>query len=73
MSTQIAVRLADELVEYVDSLVEAGEASRAAVVTKALKRYRRQQSAERDAAILRGAEPDPELESWLGAVVPDLD
>jgi Arc/MetJ-type ribon-helix-helix transcriptional regulator len=36
MSTQIAVRLPDELVDYIDGLVGAGAGSRAAVVARAL-------------------------------------
>ena len=52
MSTQIAVRLSDELVAYVDGLVRDGAGSRAAVVTRALNLLQRQREAERDAAIL---------------------
>jgi Arc/MetJ-type ribon-helix-helix transcriptional regulator len=52
MSTQITVRLPDELVEYVDALVASGAGSRAAVVTKALVAHQRQLVAERDAQIL---------------------
>lgn len=62
MSKQIAVRLPDELVEFVDEIVDTGtERSRAAVVTRALERERRRARAERDARILAGAGPDPEL------------
>lgn len=62
MSTQIAVRLPDELVEFVDELVRHGDApSRAAVVTRALRRERRQAAATRDAAILARTEPDSDL------------
>lgn len=53
MSKQIAVRLPDELVEFVDALVSDGDAkSRAAVVTRALERERRRVIAARDVAIL---------------------
>jgi metal-responsive CopG/Arc/MetJ family transcriptional regulator len=52
MSTQIAVRLPEELVEYVDGLVSQGAGSRAAVVARALNVYRRQLRGERDARIL---------------------
>lgn len=53
MSKQIAVRLPDELVEFVDSVVRDGDAkSRAAVVTRALERERRRALAIRDAEIL---------------------
>lgn len=52
MSTQIAVRLPDDLVAYVDSLVRDRGGSRAAVVTRALRLYQLQLSGERDARIL---------------------
>jgi Arc/MetJ-type ribon-helix-helix transcriptional regulator len=62
MSRQIAVRLPDEVVEFVDAVVGSGrERSRAAVVLRALERERRRVIAERDAAILAGADPDPDL------------
>jgi len=62
MSRQIAVRLPDELVDFVDEVVHAGaERSRAAVVTRALERERRRIVAERDAEILSGNGQDPEL------------
>ena len=52
MTTQIAVRLPDELVKFLDQLVTQGEAkSRAAAVTHAVERERRRRMAERDAAI----------------------
>ena len=52
MSVQIAVRLPDELVDYVDALVREGAASRAAVVTRALRLYQLQLRGEEDARIL---------------------
>jgi Arc/MetJ-type ribon-helix-helix transcriptional regulator len=62
MSKQIAVRLSDELVEFVDGIVESGrEHSRAAVVVRALERECRRLTAERDAEILAASGPDPEL------------
>ena len=62
MSKQIAVRLPDELVDFVDEIVDSGtERSRAAVVTRALERQRRRALAERDARILTRIGPDPEL------------
>jgi Arc/MetJ-type ribon-helix-helix transcriptional regulator len=64
MSKQIAVRLSDDLVEFVDSMVQTGEhRSRAAVVTRALERERRRSIAARDAEILAASEPDPDLAS----------
>lgn len=62
MSKQIAVRLPEDLVDFVDEIVESGsERSRAAVVTQALKRERRRALAERDARILARTGPDPEF------------
>jgi Arc/MetJ-type ribon-helix-helix transcriptional regulator len=62
MSKQIAVRLPDDLVRFVDQVVESGkEPSRAAVVSRALERERRRAAAERDAEILAATGPDPEL------------
>lgn len=58
VSTQIAVRLPDELVDWIDEQVRAGAGSRAAVTTKALRRYQRLLEAERDAEIYRRAEPE---------------
>jgi Arc/MetJ-type ribon-helix-helix transcriptional regulator len=62
MSKQIAVRLPDELVEFVDGAVASGMArSRASVVTRALEREHRRAVAEKDAEILARTGPDPEL------------
>lgn len=64
MSIQIAVRLPDDLVAFVDERVGAGlEPSRAAVVTRALERERRRALAERDAQILAASGPDQDLEA----------
>jgi antitoxin MazE3 len=62
MSKQIAVRLPDELVGFVDEVVHSGAArSRAAVVGAALERERRRILAARDAEVLARAGPDPDL------------
>ncbi|WP_163541849.1 ribbon-helix-helix domain-containing protein [Occultella kanbiaonis] len=61
MTTQITVRLPDEMVAFLDRSVAAGEApSRATVVASALEREMRRRLAEADAAILheRGAADD---------------
>jgi Arc/MetJ-type ribon-helix-helix transcriptional regulator len=52
MTTQIAVRLPEPLVEYIDALVSQGAGSRAAVVVRALTLYQQQLCGERDARIL---------------------
>jgi len=60
MTRQIAVRLPDDLVDFLDECVAAGQASsRAAAVTRALERQRRRAIAARDARILaeHAAEP----------------
>jgi len=60
---QIAVRLPEDVVEYIDRLVaEGGGASRADVVARALDRERRREVALRDAAILARSGPDPDLD-----------
>jgi Arc/MetJ-type ribon-helix-helix transcriptional regulator len=64
MSKQIAVRLPDELVDFVDGAVAAGRAgTRASVVRQALERERRRAVAERDAATLALVVTDPEIRS----------
>ncbi len=64
MSKQIAVRLPDDIVDFVDGLVSQGKAkSRAVVVTRALERERRRAVAARDVAILAQAGEDPEMDS----------
>jgi Arc/MetJ-type ribon-helix-helix transcriptional regulator len=62
MSKQIAVRLPDDLVDFVDEVVDSGtERSRATFVARALERERRRLTAARDAEILASAGPDPDL------------
>lgn len=62
MSKQIAVRLPDELVDFLDGLVAKGRyGSRAAIVTRELRRLERRIEAERDAEIYRREGDDPEL------------
>jgi Arc/MetJ-type ribon-helix-helix transcriptional regulator len=64
MSRQIAVRLPDDIVEFVDDLVSEGAAdSRAAVVRHALHRERRESLAMRDAEILAAAGADADMDS----------
>ncbi|MGC3993741.1 MAG: ribbon-helix-helix domain-containing protein [Propionicimonas sp.] len=70
MSTQIAVRLPDEIVAFLDRSVAEGRAgSRAALVTAALEREIRRQAAVTDAAILRRQGPADDLDElveWTG-------
>ena len=78
MSKQIAVRLPDDLVDFVDALVAHGRApSRAAVVTRALHRERRREAAARDAEILAATPGDPDLDGLAdfaaGVRMDDLD
>jgi Arc/MetJ-type ribon-helix-helix transcriptional regulator len=62
MSKQIAVRLPDQLVDWVDEIVRSGAArSRAAVLGRALEREYRRVVAARDVEILVGSGADPEL------------
>lgn len=66
MSRQIAVRLPDELVEFIDDLVVTGRfESRAAVVTRELRRLKRRIEAEQDAEIYRREGDDPELVEFV--------
>jgi len=68
MSTQIAVRLPDEMVAFLDRAVATGKApSRAAIVASAVEREMRRLAAEQDAQILlaQGAADDlDELVQW---------
>jgi Arc/MetJ-type ribon-helix-helix transcriptional regulator len=62
MTTQIAIRLPDDVVAFLDRLVaEKKAASRAEVVTRALEREQRLERAARDAAILADSGEDPDL------------
>ena len=77
MSTQIAVRLPDEMVAFLDRSVATGKApSRAALVASAVEREMRRLAAEQDAQILRthgAADELDDLVEWTGthAVVED--
>lgn len=68
MTTQIAVRLPDDLVDFLDKTVSQGGApSRAAIVTEALEAERRRQAAINDARLLAesGTEDDlDDLVAW---------
>ena len=63
MRTQIAVRLPEELVQLIDSIVASGRArSRASVIERALERELRLEIAARDIAILQDTTSNPELD-----------
>jgi len=66
MSTQIAIRLPEEMVAFLDKAVADGKAaSRAALVGVALEREMRRQVAENDAAILREQGPADDLDALV--------
>ncbi|HMT90479.1 MAG TPA: hypothetical protein PKC73_12675 [Dermatophilaceae bacterium] len=66
MTTQIAVRLPDEMVRYLDSSVASGRAaSRAALVALAVEREMRRQAAERDVEILNAAGAADDLDDLV--------
>jgi Arc/MetJ-type ribon-helix-helix transcriptional regulator len=63
MSKQIALRLPDDLVVFLEEVVASGRfESRVAIVTRELKRFQRRVIAERDAEIYRTQGDYPELD-----------
>lgn len=66
MSTQIAVRLPDDLVAYVDTLVSEGGGSRAAIVARALSLYQQQLRGEMDARILEKSGDYDDFDGMVG-------
>lgn len=77
MTKQIAVRLPDDIVEFIDRLVGEGvESSRAAVVAKAVERERRRERAAKDVQILTSSTASDDLDElakYAAAVQLDLD
>jgi len=66
MSKQIAVRLPEGLLDFVDQVVSDGMApSRASVVVRALEREQRRQVAARDIEILTSVGDDPDMDSLV--------
>ena len=66
MTVQIAIRLPDDMVAFLDKSVAAGNAaSRAALVARALEREMRRQVAEQDATILREQGATDELDELV--------
>ena len=67
MSTQIAVRLPDEVVEFVDAQVSSGASkSRADFIWHAIKREQRRLTAERDAEIYASIGDNDEFAGLAG-------
>lgn len=73
VSTQIAVRLPDAVVDFLDRSVADGVASsRAAIVTSALEREMRRMLAQHDAAVLAADAGEDDLDalvSWTAAAI----
>lgn len=66
MSTQIAVRLPDDIVAFLDETVARGQApSRAAIVNRALERERRERAAAQDVRILEEVGPQDDLDDLV--------
>lgn len=66
MTTQIAVRLPDEMVSFLDEAVRTGAASsRAAVVAMALEREMRLRAAQADADVLSRVGPADDLDDLV--------
>lgn len=74
MSTQIAVRLPDALVAFLDQSVAAGAASsRAALVARAVEREMRRLRAEQDAELLQQSGAADDLDPVVDWTVSNLD
>jgi metal-responsive CopG/Arc/MetJ family transcriptional regulator len=66
VSIQIAVRLPDDLVDALDTMVvESDESGRASVIERALRRELRRYQAEQDAMILRDKGDYDELAAFI--------
>lgn len=66
MTTQIAVRLPDEMVSFLDEAVRTGAASsRVAVVATALEREMRLRAAQADADVLSRVGPADDLDDLV--------
>jgi len=66
VSKQIAVRLPDDLVVYIDTLVSEGAGSRAAIVARALSLYQQQRRGEMDARILEESGDYNDFDGMVG-------
>jgi Arc/MetJ-type ribon-helix-helix transcriptional regulator len=73
MSTQIAVRLPDDVVSFLDTQVSRGAAkSRADFISHAIKREQRRLVAEHDAAIYASMSPGDDDFAGLAAYAADV-
>lgn len=74
MSTQIAVRLADETVSRMDAIVATGAvANRTELVSVAIQRELRRRAAERDAEVLRAEGAGDDLDGLVDWTVGQLE
>ncbi len=77
MSKQIAVRLPEDLVQFIDRMVRDGRGrSRAVVVARAVEREQRRELAAQDAKILAAETPDDDLDDlarYAASTPVDLD
>jgi Arc/MetJ-type ribon-helix-helix transcriptional regulator len=67
MTIQIAVRLDDDLVAFLDEAVAQGRVGNRTEGVRVLEKWRREQRIAREIAILDKVkdDPDPELEAWF--------
>lgn len=68
MTTQITIRISDESVAFIDSLVSDGrEKSRAAAIDKIVRRQQRRVQSEHDATIYLREGENPEMVAFADA------
>ncbi|SNS94685.1 hypothetical protein SAMN06309944_1479 [Micrococcales bacterium KH10] len=73
MSIQIAIRLPDEMVRFLDETVASGNApSRAAIVSSAIEHEMRRRLAQRDAELLRQRGAADDLDALVDWTAPNL-
>lgn len=62
MSTQMTIRIDDDMAAFIDKAARSGEGSRADIINRAIRREVRRRAAQKDAQIY-AASTDPDLES----------
>lgn len=63
---QITVRLDDDAVAFIDRLIAEGhDKSRASVISRAVRREQRRETAARDALILAGGARDDDVDAFI--------